>query len=247
MAGFPSPALTRGLIEAALEGGADIIELGIPYSDPLADGPVIQAAAQRALAAGMTFETALGALAGVRATAPVFVMTYYNPLFVRGLDTSAAEMQAAGCAGVIVPDLPLEESHALQRALGAHGLALTLLVAPTTPLARARAIAAHSAPFVYVVSRMGVTGKSQDSTAADAQALLAQLRSVTEKPLAIGFGISSPDDVQAVATHADGVIVGSALIEACASERPEAAVRELCASLRAACRRSSALEVPTRG
>ena len=233
-AGYPSLALTPALVRAACEGGADIIELGFPYSDPLADGPTIQASSQRALEGGATYEAVLEMASGLNVPAPLLAFTYYNPLCARGLERAAAELAGAGFAGAIVPDLPPEEAQPLEEAVRRHGLSLTFLIAPTTPTERARTIAARSADFVYVVSRMGVTGTHAGIGGALAETIAA-LRMVTEKPLAVGFGIAGADDARAVARVADGVVVGSALVRAASDSDPVAAVRQLCTVLSAAC------------
>lgn len=238
MAGFPSLESTLELIRAAVAGGADIIEVGIPYSDPLADGPTIQMAAQRALEGGATFDAMLACLGASNLRSlgvPLLAFSYYNPLFVRGLARSAHELSAAGFAGAIVPDLPPEEAQPLLSAFEACGLSVTFLVAPTTPLERARAIGAKCTDFVYVVSRMGVTGADK-KIGASARALVERLRPLTDKPLAVGFGVSSTEQVAAVAGVADGVVIGSALIDLIAQSRqPARDLQSLCASLRIAC------------
>jgi tryptophan synthase alpha chain len=235
-AGHPSLEVTPALVRAACEGGADIIELGFPYSDPLADGPVIQASSQQALEGGATFGAVLEMASHLGARAPLLAFTYYNPLVVRGLERAAHELAEAGFAGAIIPDLPPEEAQPLATALKQCGLSLTLLVAPTTPLERARSIAARSDDFVYVVSRMGVTGTH--AGIGDALELaIAALRTVTAKPLAVGFGVASTADARAVASFADGVVVGSALVGAASSPDPVSAVGQLCAALSAACQK----------
>jgi tryptophan synthase alpha chain len=241
MAGDPSLEMTKALLYAASDGGADIIELGIPYSDPLADGPTIQAAAQRALHAATTFDNVLEMVANLdraRAACPILAFTYYNPLFVRGIERTAVCLAKAGFAGAIVPDLPPEESQDARAAFDRHGIGLTFLVAPTTPLDRVRSIAAQSSDFVYVVSRMGVTG-ARRKLGENVKKVVEVFRSVVDKPLAVGFGVSTPDHALAIAEYADGVIVGSALIDRVAASpgAESIAVRDYCASLAAAVRR----------
>jgi len=230
-AGFPSIERTPSLVDAAIAGGADIIELGFPYSDPVADGPIIQASSQRALDNGVTFDVVLDIATRCNAGAPLIAFTYYNPLFARGLERSAHDLRAAGFAGAIVPDLPPEEAGPLADAFARAALSLTFLVAPTTPLERAGMIAARCDDFVYVAGRLGVTGTH---AGVDPPTLrrIAELRRVTDKPLAVGFGVSNPQDVAQIAAVADGVIVGSAIVQACAADDPIVAVGELCASLR---------------
>lgn len=240
MAGDPSLADTPALLEAAAAGGADIIELGIPYSDPLADGPTIQAAAQRSLHAGTTFDGVLAMIARLDrnvVAAPLMAFTYFNPVFVRGVERTARELAAAGFAGAIIPDLPPEEAGATADAFAANGVPLTFLIAPTTPSERIPMIAERSSGFVYVVSRMGVTGagRALDGSVGE---LVGRLRPLTDKPLAVGFGVSTPEHARAIAAFADGVIVGSALIDgiSSAADKP-AAARGLCAMLAGASRR----------
>jgi tryptophan synthase alpha chain len=241
MVGDPSLELTPALLEACVAGGADIIELGIPYSDPLADGPTIQAAAQRALRGGTTFDAVLGMVASLDRTrigVPLIAFTYYNPVYVRGVERSATDLVRAGFSGVIIPDLPPGEASKAQLEFERVGLSLTFLVAPTTPIERVRAIAAQSGDFVYVVSRMGVTGAG-GTLSDDVRALVSRLRPVVGKPLAVGFGVSTPAHAHAIAEYADGVIVGSALVDAIAAAtgNETAAVRDFCAALAAAVHR----------
>lgn len=234
-AGFPSLEQTAELIMAASDGGADIIELGFPYSDPLADGPTIQTASQQALDNGATFDRVLDLTAQLRVAAPLLAFSYYNPLFSRGLARSVNDLAGAGFAGIVVPDLAFEEADELRALCAARGLATIFLVAPTTPLERAARIAAASTGFVYVVSRTGVTGASVHDTSR-VRAQIAQLRSVTDKPLAVGFGMSTATQVTEMATVADGVIVGSALLAAASEQESLAAFKRRCAQLACACR-----------
>lgn len=240
MAGDPSLAQTAALLEAAVQGGADIIEVGIPYSDPLADGPTIQAAAQRSLQAGTTFDRVLAAIEALdkrRVSVPLMAFTYFNPVFVRGIERTALDLAQAGFSGAIIPDLPPDEAASTAEIFAAKNVPLTFLVAPTTPIDRIAMIARKSSSFVYVVSRMGVTGagESLDESVA---ALVGRIRPLTDKPLAVGFGVSTPEHAKTIAGYADGVIVGSALIDrlATAADGP-AAVRELCSGLHQATHR----------
>lgn len=243
MAGDPDAARSRDFVLAAVEGGADIVELGIPYSDPLADGPTIARAAERALAAGMTFDGALALMRGLQvelAGTPVIAFTYYNPVFSRGVARTAAELADAGFSGVIMPDLPPEEGGAPVAELKKRGLSATFLVTPTTPVERTSRIADLCTDFVYVVSRLGVTGADAE-LARGLRDLVERLRPITSKPLAVGFGISRPEQAAAVAQVADGVIVGSALINVLTGARPERAreaVRDFCAALKTGCART---------
>jgi tryptophan synthase alpha chain len=229
MAGDPSLQATRDTLLALQAEGADLIELGIPYSDPLADGPVIQAAAARALAAGTTPGRVLELLAGLKGslTIPVVLFTYSNPLLNRGMEAFCREAAAAGAAGLVVPDLPLEEAEKLSPIAAAQNLDLVLLVAPTTPAERMGRIHAASRGFTYLVSVTGVTGvrsRLEDRVAP----LVTQLRDQGGTPVAVGFGISGPEQARQVRDWgADGAIVGSALVrvmaEAQAAGQPVAA------------------------
>ncbi|MDQ6930529.1 MAG: tryptophan synthase subunit alpha [Candidatus Eremiobacteraeota bacterium] len=225
MAGDPDLKTTSLLLRSLSRSGADLIELGIPYGDPLADGPTIAAAGVRALRQGVKVDDVLGV---VRESAvPVVLFSYYNPVLQYGFRRFAQNASAAGVAGVIVPDVAFEEAGELRAVLATNGLAMPLLIAPSTPLERAKEIAAQSTGFVYVVSRLGVTGAR---TVPDFSPLLqhvAQLRDVTSKPLAVGFGLSSAAHLRAVGSRVDGVIVGSALIDAYGDARGEQAVERV--------------------
>lgn len=212
-AGDPSLPLTRALVVEAARRGADIVELGVPFSDPLADGPVIQRASRRALASGATLSRVLELVRGLGAESapPIVLLTYYNPVHAFGLKAFAQEAAEAGVAGVIVADLPPEEAGPLATEARAAGLDLIHLVAPTSPPGRVRLIARRSRGFIYFVSLTGVTGV-REALPPDLVARLRQLRAVTTKPICVGFGISTPEHVAAVAPWADGVIVGSAVV-----------------------------------
>jgi tryptophan synthase alpha chain len=216
MAGDPDLATSALIIDAVSAAGADLIELGIPYGDPLADGPTIAAAGQRALAAGATLDATLGlakdALDGH--AAPIIFFSYVNPISQYGPERFARAAAAAGVLGAIVPDVPLEEIDEFAPAFRAHGLGIPLLVAPTTPPARAAAIAARTDGFTYVVSRLGVTGARREPDTVWIAGAVERLRAHAAKPIAVGFGISTPDHVRRVGALADGVIIGSALIDA---------------------------------
>jgi tryptophan synthase alpha chain len=215
-AGDPDRATSGALLDALGPAGADIIELGIPYGDPLADGPTVAAAAQRALDGGMTLDGALelAARAHSAGAPPILAFTYFNPVLQYGIERFADAMLAAAMCGAIVPDVPLEETNALRNAFAPRGLVLPLLVAPTTPAPRAEAIAAASNGFVYIVSRLGVTSAAKEPDFGWIAERVAALRRVTQLPLAIGFGISKAAHVKSVREIADGAIVGSALIDA---------------------------------
>ncbi len=241
MAGDPELAITRSALLALEAAGADLIELGIPYSDPLADGPVIQAAASRALAAATTPGRVLEMLRSLQGelTIPVILFTYSNPLLNRGMEAFCREAAAAGAAGLVVPDLPLEEAETLSTIAAGHGLDLVLLVAPTTPPERMARIAASSRGFTYLVSVTGVTGvrTTIESRVAD---LVRQLKALGPTPVAVGFGISGPEQARQVRDWgADGAIVGSALVKAMAEagangQDVAAAASRFCGELRAA-------------
>jgi tryptophan synthase alpha chain len=213
-AGDPSLAETRRLMAEAERRGADVIELGVPFSDPIADGPVVQRAGARALAAGASLARVLELVATLRADGvrlPIVLMTYYNPVLAFGLKSFARTAADAGADGVIVPDVPLEEADPLRAETEPAGLDLVMMVAPTSTAARVRAIARVSRGFIYVVSVTGITGeRRQVPPELDAQ--IRTLRLVTTKPVAVGFGVSTPEQVAAVGRLADGVIVGSAIV-----------------------------------
>jgi tryptophan synthase alpha chain len=212
-AGDPSLDDTRRLVAEADRRGADVVELGVPFSDPLADGPVIQRAGVRALAAGTTLARVLETVATVRSDvrAPLVLLTYYNPLLAFGLKAFARTAADVGVDGLIVADLPLEESGPLADEAGPAGLDLVQFVAPTTPAARARRLARASRGFVYVVSLTGVTGERRE-VPPDLAAQVRTVRLVTTRPVCVGFGIGTPDQVRQVGGLADGVIVGSAIV-----------------------------------
>ena len=212
-AGDPSLADTRRLVREAAKRGADIVELGVPFSDPLADGPVIQRAGQRALNAGVTVTRILELVRDLRSEVevPLVLLTYYNPILAFGLAPFARAAAAAGVDGVIVADLPPEEAAPFAAAAGPADGDLIHLVAPTSTPARMRLIARRSRGFVYFVSLTGVTGV-RTALAPDLERQLRLLRSVTTQPICVGFGISTPEHAAAVGRHADGVIVGSAVV-----------------------------------
>ena len=215
-AGDPDLASTEALVPQLVEAGADVVELGVPFSDPLADGPTIQAAAQRALQAGTTLSGVLGLVKRLRqagCTIPLVLFGYMNPIVRMGLQPFVTRAAEAGADGVLVADLPLEESQPLGQLLAAAGLALVLLAAPTTPPARLHAIGQATRGFLYFVSVTGVTG-SRVELPADLPAKLAEARAASSAPVAVGFGVSTPEQARALAAHADAVVVGSALVEA---------------------------------
>jgi tryptophan synthase alpha chain len=215
VAGFPEADTSAAVADAYAESGADLVELGVPFSDPLADGPVIHAAATRALAAGATLESALALCERIAAAVPVVPMVYANMVFARGAAEFALLLAGAGACGAIVPDLPLEEAGEVIEALGAAGLPLVLLVAPTTPPERRRRICARAEGFVYVVSDTRVTGE-RDELPEGLGELVGAARAEGHAPVAVGFGIGSPEQAAAVGRIADGVIIGSRLVRAVA-------------------------------
>jgi tryptophan synthase alpha chain len=231
-AGDPDRATSAALLRAVAEAGADVIELGIPYGDPLADGPTVAAAAQRALDGGTTVESAIELAAGVRDLAPVLMFTYFNPIVQFGLERFADELVEAGACGAIVPDVPLEETGAIRAAFAPRGLALPLLIAPTTPALRAEAIVRASVGFTYVVSRLGVTGARREPDFSWIADRVARLRAESGEPLAIGFGISTAEHVRRACAIADGAIVGSALIDSYAGTTGDDAVRRAATFMR---------------
>ncbi|HEV3088371.1 MAG TPA: tryptophan synthase subunit alpha [Candidatus Elarobacter sp.] len=242
VAGDPDRATTLAVIDAITAAGVDLIELGIPYGDPLGDGPTIAAASQRALVGGMKFGDSLelAAEARARGAAPILFFTYVNPVDRYGAERFARDARAAGAVGAIIPDVPLEELDAFAPPLRAAGLAIPLLIAPTTPPERAARIVAASTGFVYLVSRLGVTGARREPDIAWVAAEIKRLRPATALPLAVGFGISTPAHAASVGAVADGIIIGSALVDTYTGVRGAKAARRAAAfatALRRAARR----------
>ena len=235
MGGFPDVETSRQIAEAYADGGADLIELGVPFSDPLADGPVIHEAGTKALEAGATVDRIFELCAAISERIPVVVMCYANLMIVRTPEGFADALREAGACGLIVPDLPFEEAPAALAACDERGLALVPLVAPTTPDDRFRAIGERARGFLYTVSSTGTTGERQ---AVDATQLIARAKSHTDVPVALGFGIGTPEQASdAASAGADGVIVGSRLVrEAAEAAEPAAAVREVVGAMAAALR-----------
>lgn len=213
-AGDPDLARSAEVIRAVDRGGADVIELGVPFSDPLADGPVIQRATERALAAGTTLAKVLDLAASLRAdvTAPLVLFTYANPMVRMGVPAFARRARAAGIDGVLVLDLPPEEAGETREVFVTEGLDTIFLLSPTTSVARIRRAAELGSGFLYGISRLGVTGARAD-VADSAEALAARVRAETSRPLALGFGFSRPEHVQSVGRWADAAVVGSALVQ----------------------------------
>ena len=238
-AGDPDLETTAKAIEVLAQGGADLIELGVPYSDPLADGPTIQAAATRALQKGVELEDVLSIVkqATGKIDVPIVLFTYYNPIYYRGVESFLKQVKEAGVSGLVVPDLPLEEAEVLLEPAREIGIEVTLLVAPTSSPERIKAIAAKSQGFIYLVSVTGVTG-ARSQVATGIEKLVANLHSTTDKPIGVGFGISSPEQAKQVKEWgADAVIVGSAIVKRLAQNDPQTgldAIGEFCKSLKTA-------------
>jgi len=235
-AGDPSPEATPCLVEALERGGADLIELGVPFSDPVADGPVIQRAGYRALKAGTTLRKVLAMAAEIRqrSTIPLLLFTYLNPVLRYGLEALAGDAAAAGIDGCLLTDASVEEAGRYVEAMHAQNLDTVFLAAPTSTERRLRLVARYSTGFVYLVSRAGVTGE-RETLSASVDPLIAAMRAITDLPLAVGFGISRPEHFQELRGRADAVVVGSAIMSlierqcgsASLETRLEALIREL--------------------
>jgi tryptophan synthase alpha chain len=237
-AGDPDLATTRDIALAAIDNGADVIELGVPFSDPLADGPVIQRASERAVARGTRLTDVLGLAKELRAARPaagLVLFSYLNPVVRMGMKTFCARAAEVGADGVLLTDMIVEEAGEYLEAMREHALAPVFLAAPTSPDARLKAIAAASQGFVYAISRVGITG-TQQKVAVDAAELVARLRQFTTLPVAVGFGISNADHVKAVGEFADAAVIGSALVALIEKTKPTeaaAAVGQFIGGLRA--------------
>jgi tryptophan synthase alpha chain len=234
MGGFPDVERSVEIGLACADNGADLVELGVPFSDPLADGPVIHAAGTAALRAGATLDGVFEVAQALARRLPVVLMCYVNLVLARGLDAFAKAASEAGVSGLIVPDLPLEEAPEIEQACEAHAVALVPLVAPTTSDARLAKIGQHAHGFLYTVSVSGTTGERLDGED-EYRAILQRVRRQTHVPVALGFGIATPEQAAAAArAGADGVIVGSRLVRAAAeSDDPAAATGEIVAGLAA--------------
>lgn len=230
-AGHPDPISSVRLMRELPEAGCDVLEVGVPFSDPLADGPIIQLSSQQALAQGVNLTRALELIAEAKPSVPVVLFSYLNPLMAAGEDV-LARARAAGAAGVLVTDLPVGADPAREAWLGSGPLEFVRLVAPTTPADRMAEIGRHGSGFVYLISRLGVTGVHQ-GVSDDLAATITRLRVACDLPICVGFGISTPEQAKAVGLMADGIVVGSALVQAAASGGVDAALA-LVRSLRAA-------------
>lgn len=229
-AGDPDLVTTSKALKILNSCGSDVIEVGVPYSDPLADGPVIQASATRALKKGTTLDSVIEMLKGVtpELSCPIVLFTYYNPILKRGVGNFMSTIKQAGIHGLVVPDLPLEETALLRSEAIMHNIELVLLTTPTTPTDRMKGIAQASEGFLYLVSAVGVTG-ARSNVNLRVEHLLREIKKVTDKPVAVGFGVSTPEHVkQIVGWGADGVIVGSAIVkQLCEAATPEEGLERL--------------------
>jgi tryptophan synthase alpha chain len=214
MAGDPSLERTAELVHLLEECGADIVELGVPFSDPLADGPVIQRAAERALAAGVTLKKVIAFIRELRKSTsiPLVVMTYYNPVFKYGEEAFARDAARAGVDGLIIPDLPPDEAGTLIRQCRPHGIDTVFLLAPTSTEQRTRIVAKASRGFIYYVSITGITG-AKLLLSENQESSISAIKALGSRPVALGFGVSTPEEARAVSGFADGVIVGSAIVK----------------------------------
>jgi tryptophan synthase alpha chain len=211
MGGFPTTDDSLRVAQAYIDGGADLIEFGLPFSDPLADGPVIHAAGVDALANGAVIEKILDGLGPIAAQVPVLVMTYFNLIEARGVERFLGRVADLGVSGLIVPDIPLEERAVLLEPCQRHGLALIPMVAPTTPDERMAEVCAGAEGFIYTVSVAGTTGE-RSASASGLSALVGRVRAATDIPVAVGFGISTTEQASAVAEIADGAIIGTRMV-----------------------------------
>ena len=240
--GDPSPAGTAAILDALVEGGADLIELGMPFTDPMADGPSIQAAGLRALKAGMTLKKTLELVRGFRKddnATPIVLMGYYNPIYIYGVDKFLVDAKSAGVDGLIIVDLPPEEDDELCLPAMKAGLNFIRLATPTTDDKRLPAVLANTSGFVYYVSITGITGAAAADSSAVSEAV-ARIKRHTKLPVCVGFGIRTPETARAIASHANGAVVGTALVDALknsldaegrATAKTVNAVAELTASL----------------
>ncbi|HJQ19640.1 MAG TPA: tryptophan synthase subunit alpha [Gemmatimonadaceae bacterium] len=229
-AGHPDPRQSADVLRALEDAGVDVIEVGVPFSDPMADGPVIQASSQQALAQGMTFDRVLDLIATTKLTVPVVLFSYLNPVLAAGRD-ALDRAARAGADGLLLTDLPVGSDPELEARFASGPLAFIRLVAPTTPADRMAHIARHGSGFVYLISRLGVTG-TRDALPPELPQTIARLRGATNLPICVGFGVSTPEQAAAVARLADGVVVGSAIVRAAGESTGR--VAQLVRSMRAA-------------
>jgi tryptophan synthase alpha chain len=236
-AGDPTPARTPALVEALVRGGADLIELGVPFSDPIADGPVIQRAGERALKSGTTLDAVLEIARRIRAKSevPLLLFTYLNPVLRYGLDRLGRDAAGAGIDGCLLTDASVEEAESYVAAMQTHGLDTVFLAAPTSTARRLQLVARYSTGFVYLVSRTGVTGE-QASLSDAVTPLIQRVRAVTDLPIAVGFGINKPEHVSALAPQVEAVAVGSAIVRLIEKNSPtlESALESYVRSLKSA-------------
>jgi tryptophan synthase alpha chain len=219
-AGDPSLAVTKKLILGLADAGVDILEIGVPFSDPTADGPVIQEASQRALKAGTTLQGVLDLVNDIRRTSqiPIVLFGYYNPIFAYGTKKFAQAAKKAGVDGILVVDLPREEAKELRKYTDASGIDFISLVAPTTGMKRLRQIASDATGFIYYISITGVTGTAAPKVE-DIKREVGKIRKITKLPLAVGFGISKPQQASEIANFADGIVIGSAVVRLIAENK----------------------------
>jgi tryptophan synthase alpha chain len=241
-AGDPDLATTREMAIAAIDNGADVIELGVPFSDPLADGPVIQRASERAVARGTRLSDVLAICKEIRAARPaagIILFSYLNPVVRFGMEAFAKAAKDAGADGVLLTDMIVEEAEEYLRVMRENDLAPVFLAAPTSPDARLKAIAESSQGFVYAISRVGITG-TQVELASDAEALVARIKQFTKLPVALGFGVSTPEHVRAVGEFADASVVGSAIVALIEKTPAEDAPRAVGEFVRGLCGKADA-------
>jgi tryptophan synthase alpha chain len=219
-AGDPTPEATPGIVAALERGGADLIELGVPFSDPVADGPVIQQAGERAIAAGTTLRKVLAMAVEIRKTSeiPLLLFTYLNPALRYGFDRLALDAKEAGIDGCLLTDVSVEEAADYVKVMRAAGLDTVFLAAPTSTDKRLKLVAEYSSGFIYMVSRTGITGE-QKSIAESALPLIERMRAFTDLPLAMGFGVSTPEQVGALCGHVEAVVIGSAIVRQIHADR----------------------------
>lgn len=231
-AGFPNYEASLDALRRVQDAGADFVEIGVPFSDPLADGPTIQRTTQAALEQGITVGRVLALVRDAALNIPVIIMTYLNPVLAYGVERFAQDARAAGAAGVLLTDLPAGADPAIETSVTKHGLDLIRLIAPTTDDRRLTTAMTGAGGFIYLISRLGVTG-ARDSVPAELESQVRRVRSTSRLPIAVGFGIGTPAQASATARYADGVVVGSALMDVLGRDGP-AAMEKLARELAAA-------------